>query len=199
VDIIVGQGPNAHPVHFPLPPFTLVGATTRAGMLSAPLRDRFGIICHMEYYEETDLKEIVLRSADIFQTEIMESGAFEIARRSRGTPRIANRLLKRVRDFAQVEGDGFIDSNVADEALLMLQVDHKGLDYVDQKILKTMIELYNGGPVGLTTIAVNISEETETVEDMYEPYLIQKGFIKRTQRGRVVTDFAYEHLGYERN
>jgi Holliday junction DNA helicase RuvB len=168
-------------------------------MLSAPLRDRFGIICHMEYYEETDLKEIVLRSADIFQTEIMESGAFEIARRSRGTPRIANRLLKRVRDFAQVEGDGFIDSNVADEALLMLQVDHKGLDYVDQKILKTMIELYNGGPVGLTTIAVNISEETETVEDMYEPYLIQKGFIKRTQRGRVVTDFAYEHLGYERN
>lgn len=199
VDIIIGQGPNAHPVHFPLPPFTLVGATTRAGMLSAPLRDRFGIICHMEYYEETDLKEIVLRSADIFQTEIMESGAFEIARRSRGTPRIANRLLKRVRDFAQVEGDGFIDSNVADEALLMLQVDHKGLDYVDQKILKTMIELYNGGPVGLTTIAVNISEETETVEDMYEPYLIQKGFIKRTQRGRVVTDFAYEHLGYERN
>lgn len=199
VDIIVGQGPNAHPVHFPLPPFTLVGATTRAGMLSAPLRDRFGIICHMEYYEETDLKEIVLRSADIFQTEIMESGAFEIARRSRGTPRIANRLLKRVRDFAQVEGDGFINSNVADEALLMLQVDHKGLDYVDQKILKTMIELYNGGPVGLTTIAVNISEETETVEDMYEPYLIQKGFIKRTQRGRVVTDFAYEHLGYERN
>ncbi|MBO0443518.1 Holliday junction branch migration DNA helicase RuvB [Vagococcus fluvialis] len=198
VDIIVGQGPNAHPVHFPLPPFTLVGATTRAGMLSAPLRDRFGIICHMEYYEETDLKEIVLRSADIFQTEIMESGAFEIARRSRGTPRIANRLLKRVRDFAQVEGDGFIDSNLADEALLMLQVDHKGLDYVDQKILKTMIELYNGGPVGLTTIAINISEETETVEDMYEPYLIQKGFIKRTQRGRVVTDFAYEHLGYER-
>ena len=198
VDIIVGQGPNAHPVHFPLPPFTLVGATTRAGMLSAPLRDRFGIICHMEYYEEMDLKEIVLRSADIFQTEIMESGAFEIARRSRGTPRIANRLLKRVRDFAQVEADGFIDSRVADEALLMLQVDHKGLDYVDQKILKTMIELYSGGPVGLTTIAVNISEETETVEDMYEPYLIQKGFIKRTQRGRVVTDFAYEHLGYER-
>lgn len=199
VDIIVGQGPNAHPVHFPLPPFTLVGATTRAGMLSAPLRDRFGIICHMEYYEEKDLKEIVLRSADIFQTEIMESGAFEIARRSRGTPRIANRLLKRVRDFAQVEGDGFIDANIADEALLMLQVDHKGLDYVDQKILKTMIELYKGGPVGLTTIAVNISEETETVEDMYEPYLIQKGFIKRTQRGRVVTDFAYEHLGYERD
>ena len=199
VDIIVGQGPNAHPVHFPLPPFTMVGATTRAGMLSAPLRDRFGIICHMEYYEDNDLKEIVLRSADIFETDIVESGAFEIARRSRGTPRIANRLLKRVRDFAQVEGDGHIDDRIADEALEMLQVDHKGLDYVDQKILKTMIELYSGGPVGLTTIAVNISEETETVEDMYEPYLIQKGFIKRTQRGRVVTDFGYEHLGYERN
>ncbi len=196
VDIIVGQGPSAHPVHFPLPPFTLVGATTRAGMLSAPLRDRFGIICHMEYYEDQDLKEIVLRSADIFATEIIETGAFEIARRSRGTPRIANRLLKRVRDFAQVESDGKIDEYVADEALKMLQVDHKGLDYVDQKILKTMIELYNGGPVGLTTIAVNISEETETVEDMYEPYLIQKGFIKRTQRGRVVTEFGYEHLGF---
>lgn len=197
VDIIVGQGPNAHPVHFPLPPFTLVGATTRAGMLSAPLRDRFGIICHLEYYEDEDLKEIVLRSADIFATDILESGAFEIARRSRGTPRIANRLLKRVRDFAQVEGNGHIDDHVADEALLMLQVDHRGLDYVDQKILRTMIELYNGGPVGITTIAVNISEETETVEDMYEPYLIQKGFIKRTQRGRIVTSFAYEHLGYE--
>lgn len=196
VDIIVGQGPTAHPVHFPLPPFTLVGATTRAGMLSAPLRDRFGIICHMEYYEDQDLKEIVLRSADIFATEIIETGAFEIARRSRGTPRIANRLLKRVRDFAQVESDGKIDEYVADEALKMLQVDHKGLDYVDQKILKTMIELYNGGPVGVTTIAVNISEETETVEDMYEPYLIQKGFIKRTQRGRVVTEFGYEHLGF---
>lgn len=196
VDIIVGQGPSAHPVHFPLPPFTLVGATTRAGMLSAPLRDRFGIICHMEYYEDHDLKEIVLRSADIFATEIIETGAFEIARRSRGTPRIANRLLKRVRDFAQVESNGKIDEYVADEALKMLQVDHKGLDYVDQKILTTMIELYNGGPVGLTTIAVNISEETETVEDMYEPYLIQKGFIKRTQRGRVVTEFGYEHLGY---
>ncbi|MGX7023959.1 Holliday junction branch migration DNA helicase RuvB [Vagococcus hydrophili] len=196
VDIIVGQGPSAHPVHFPLPPFTLVGATTRAGMLSAPLRDRFGIICHMEYYEDHDLKEIVLRSADIFATEIKETGAFEIARRSRGTPRIANRLLKRVRDFAQVESNGKIDEYVADEALKMLQVDHKGLDYVDQKILTTMIELYNGGPVGLTTIAVNISEETETVEDMYEPYLIQKGFIKRTQRGRVVTEFGYEHLGY---
>lgn len=196
VDIMVGQGPSAHPVHFPLPPFTLVGATTRAGMLSAPLRDRFGIISHMEYYRDEDLKEIVLRSAAIFDTDIQESGAFEIARRSRGTPRIANRLLKRVRDVAQVEGNGDIDEAIADQALKMLQVDNKGLDYVDQKLLKTMIELYSGGPVGLTTIAVNISEETETVEDMYEPYLIQKGFIKRTQRGRVATELAYEHLGY---
>ncbi|MFD2307113.1 Holliday junction branch migration DNA helicase RuvB [Enterococcus termitis] len=197
VDIMVGQGTTAHPVHFPLPPFTLIGATTRAGMLSAPLRDRFGIISHMEYYETKDLKEIVLRSADIFQTEIVEDGAFEIARRSRGTPRIANRLLKRVRDFAQVQSDGVIDRSIADQALTLLQVDHEGLDYVDQKLLKTMIELYGGGPVGLSTLAVNISEETETVEDMYEPYLIQKGFIKRTPRGRIATPLAYEHFGYQ--
>ncbi|MGM0219198.1 Holliday junction branch migration DNA helicase RuvB [Enterococcus sp. AZ126] len=197
VDIMVGQGTTAHPVHFPLPPFTLIGATTRAGMLSAPLRDRFGIISHMEYYETQDLKEIVLRSADIFQTEIVEEGAFEIARRSRGTPRIANRLLKRVRDFAQVQSNGTIDRSIADQALTLLQVDHQGLDYVDQKLLKTMIELYGGGPVGLSTLAVNISEETETVEDMYEPYLIQKGFIKRTPRGRIATALAYEHFGYE--
>lgn len=197
IDIMVGQGTTAHPVHFPLPPFTLIGATTRAGMLSAPLRDRFGIISHMEYYETQDLKEIVLRSADIFQTEIVEEGAFEIARRSRGTPRIANRLLKRVRDFAQVQSNGTIDRGIADQALTLLQVDHQGLDYVDQKLLKTMIELYGGGPVGLSTLAVNISEETETVEDMYEPYLIQKGFIKRTPRGRIATTLAYEHFGYE--
>lgn len=196
VDIMVGQGPTAHPVHFELPPFTLVGATTRAGMLSAPLRDRFGIISHMEYYETEDLKEIVSRSADIFNTEIVEEGAFELARRSRGTPRIANRLLKRVRDFAQTQSNGVIDRKIADDALTMLQVDHEGLDYVDQKILKTMIELYQGGPIGLSTLAVNISEETETVEDMYEPYLIQKGFIRRTPRGRVATMKAYDHLGY---
>lgn len=176
VDIMVGQGPTAHPVHFPLPPFTLIGATTRAGMLSAPLRDRFGIISHMEYYDEQDLQEIVLRSSDIFQTEIIEEGALEIARRSRGTPRIANRLLKRVRDFAQVQGDGKIDRPIADQALTLLQVDQAGLDYVDQKLLRTMIELYGGGPVGLSTLSVNIGEERETVEDMYEPYLIQKGF-----------------------
>ena len=148
VDIMVGQGPTAHPVHFPLPPFTLIGATSRAGMLSAPLRDRFGIISHMEYYDEQDLQEIVLRSSDIFQTEIIQEGALEIARRSRGTPRIANRLLKRVRDFAQVQGDGKIDRPIADQALTLLQVDQAGLDYVDQKLLRTMIELYGGGPVG---------------------------------------------------
>lgn len=196
VDIMVGQGTTAHPVHFPLPPFTLVGATTRAGMLSAPLRDRFGIISHMEYYQEKDLKEIVLRSADIFQTEIVTTGAVEIARRSRGTPRIANRLLKRVRDFAQVQADGVIDQLIADKALGLLQVDKAGLDYVDQKLIKTMIEIYGGGPVGLSTLSVNIGEETETVEDMYEPYLIQKGFLKRTPRGRIATALAYEHFGY---
>lgn len=196
VDIMVGQGTTAHPVHFPLPPFTLIGATTRAGMLSAPLRDRFGIVSHMEYYEDQDLKEIVLRSADIFQTEIVEEGAFEIARRSRGTPRIANRLLKRVRDFAQVQSDGVINEPVAAQALTLLQVDHQGLDYVDQKLLRTLIELYGGGPVGLSTLAVNIGEETETVEDMYEPYLIQRGFIKRTPRGRIATARAYEHFDY---
>ncbi|EGP5127835.1 Holliday junction branch migration DNA helicase RuvB [Enterococcus faecium] len=197
VDIMVGQGPTAHPVHFPLPPFTLIGATTRAGMLSAPLRDRFGIISHMEYYDEQDLQEIVLRSSDVFQTEIIEEGALEIARRSRGTPRIANRLLKRVRDFAQVQGDGKIDRPIADQALTLLQVDQAGLDYVDQKLLRTMIELYGGGPVGLSTLSVNIGEERETVEDMYEPYLIQKGFLKRTPRGRIATAYAYEHFGYD--
>lgn len=196
VDIMVGQGTTAHPVHFPLPPFTLIGATTRAGMLAAPLRDRFGIISHMEYYEEFDLKEIVQRSANIFQTEIVEEGALEIARRSRGTPRIANRLLKRVRDFAQVEADGVIDQAIAAKALSLLQVDSAGLDLIDQKLIKAMIELYNGGPVGLSTLSVNIGEERETVEDMYEPYLIQKGFLKRTPRGRVATVLSYDHFGY---
>jgi Holliday junction DNA helicase RuvB len=196
VDIMVGQGTTAHPVHFPLPPFTLVGATTRAGMLSAPLRDRFGIISHMQYYEDHDLKEIVQRTASIFETDIVEEGAIEIARRSRGTPRIANRLLKRVRDYAQVQADGLIDRTVADQALALLAVDHAGLDYIDQKLIRTMIELYQGGPVGLSTIAVNIWEETETVEDMYEPFLIQKGFLKRTSRGRIATPLAYDHFGY---
>ncbi len=196
VDIIVGQGPTAHPVHFPLPPFTLVGATTRAGLLSAPLRDRFGIVSHMEYYTVEELSDIVLRSADIFNTEIIESGAIEIARRSRGTPRVANRLLKRVRDYAQVRSNGVIKKEIADEALAMLRIDQEGLDFVDQKLLKTMIENYNGGPVGLSTIAANIGEEVETIEDMVEPFLLQAGFLQRTPRGRIVTRLGYAHLGY---
>ncbi|WP_313467392.1 Holliday junction branch migration DNA helicase RuvB [Carnobacterium sp.] len=199
VDIIVGQGPTAHPVHFPLPPFTLVGATTRAGMLSAPLRDRFGIVSHMEYYTVTDLSDIVIRSAEIFQTEIHDNGALEIARRSRGTPRVANRLLKRVRDYAQVQSNGVVDKKVADAALTMLRVDQRGLDFVDQKLVRTMIEVYNGGPVGLSTIAANIGEEIETIEDMVEPYLLQMGFIQRTPRGRIVTQLGFEHLGYPIN
>ena len=196
IDIMVGQGTTAHPVHFPLPPFTLIGATTRAGMLSAPLRDRFGIIAHMEYYQESELKEIVLRSADIFQSEIVEAPPPPPPRRSRGTPRIANRLLKRVRDFAQVQSDGVIKRQIADQALTLLQVDKIGLDYIDQKLLKTLIEVYHGGPVGLNTLAVNIGEEPDTVEDMYEPYLIQCGLMKRTSRGRMATHLAYEHFGY---
>ncbi|MDN6640774.1 MAG: Holliday junction branch migration DNA helicase RuvB [Tetragenococcus sp.] len=196
VDIMVGEGTTSHPVHFPLPPFTLIGATTRAGLLSAPLRDRFGIISHMEYYEEKDLKEIVLRSSTVFQTEIVSQGATEIARRSRGTPRVANRLLKRIRDFAQVQADGVIDQKIADKALTLLQVDSEGLDYIDQKLIKTMIELYEGGPVGLNTLSVNIGEEQATVEDMYEPFLIQKGFLKRTPRGRIATARSYEHFHY---
>ncbi len=195
VDIIVGQGPSAHPVHFELPPFTLIGATTRAGMLSQPLRDRFGIISHMEYYQPADLKLIIERSAVVFDTQIDETGATEVALRSRGTPRIANRILRRVRDYAQVKSDGIITKDVTNAALDILAIDEKGLDTIDRRLLLTMIEHYNGGPVGINTIAVNIGEEIETVEDMYEPYLLQNGFLKRTPRGRMVTQFAYEHLG----
>lgn len=196
VDIMIGSGETSRSVHLELPPFTLIGATTRAGMLSNPLRARFGINAHMEYYDLPDLTEIVERTAAIFDTEILPEAAIELARRSRGTPRIANRLLKRVRDFAQIKGEGIIDRDMTDQALTMLDVDQEGLDYVDQKILRTMIEFYNGGPVGLSTIAVNIAEERETVEDMYEPYLIQQGFIIRTRSGRQATAKAYEHLGY---
>ena len=196
IDIMLGSGDGSRSVHLDLPPFTLVGATTRAGMLSNPLRARFGISAHMEYYTERDLEEIVKRTADIFEVEIVEQGALEIALRSRGTPRIANRLLKRVRDFAQIMGDGRVDKEITDKALQILDVDNAGLDYIDQKILRTMIEMYNGGPVGLGTLAVNIAEDQETVEDMYEPYLIQKGFIIRTKQGRKATPKAYEHLGY---
>jgi len=184
IDIMIGAGEGSRSVHLELPPFTLIGATTRAGMLSNPLRARFGITGHMEYYAHVDLTEIVERTADIFEMEITHEAASELALRSRGTPRIANRLLKRL---------------ITDKALTMLDVDHEGLDYVDQKILRTMIEMYGGGPVGLGTLSVNIAEERETVEDMYEPYLIQKGFIMRTRSGRVATAKAYEHLGYEYN
>lgn len=196
IDIMIGAGESSRSVHLELPPFTLIGATTRAGMLSNPLRARFGITGHMEYYELMDLTEIVERTAAIFEMEITHEAAIELARRSRGTPRIANRLLKRVRDFAQIMGDGVIDVTIADKALTMLDVDKEGLDYVDQKILRTMIDMYGGGPVGLNTLSVNIAEERETVEDMYEPYLIQQGFLVRTRTGRVATAKAYEHLGY---
>ena len=194
VDIVVGQGPTAHPVHFPLPPFTLVGATTRAGALSAPLRDRFGIVSHMEYYDEESLTEIVKRTASVFESDIHEEAAREVALRSRGTPRIANRLLKRVRDFSQVYEEGGISKEITQKALKVLQVDEKGLDAIDRKLLNAMIDLYDGGPVGLGAIAANISEDAETIEDMYEPYLLQIGFIKRTSRGRMVTPEAYVHL-----
>ncbi|WP_301832661.1 Holliday junction branch migration DNA helicase RuvB [uncultured Streptococcus sp.] len=197
IDIMIGAGETSRSVHLELPPFTLVGATTRAGMLSNPLRARFGINGHMEYYELPDLREIVERTSEIFEMIITPEAALELARRSRGTPRIANRLLKRVRDYAQIMGNGIIDDKIADKALTMLDVDREGLDYVDQKILRTMIEMYGGGPVGLGTLSVNIAEERETVEDMYEPYLIQKGFIMRTRTGRVATAKAYEHMGYD--
>lgn len=195
IDIMVGQGPTARAVHFPLPPFTLVGATTRPGMLSKPLRDRFGIINSLAYYEPEDLAEIVKRTAAIFEAPITKEGALAVALRSRGTPRIANRLLKRVRDFAQVAGKTAIEPELVDMALDKLRVDQKGLDETDHKLLLSMIDLYNGGPVGLATIAANIGEEQDTIESMVEPYLLQIGFLKRTPRGRVVTEAAYEHLG----
>ncbi|WP_367341946.1 Holliday junction branch migration DNA helicase RuvB [Limosilactobacillus sp.] len=197
IDIVVGEGPTAHPVHFPLPPFTLIGATTRAGMLSAPLRDRFGIVAHMNYYRTDELEKIIFRSAKIFDTSISQEGAHELARRSRGTPRIANRLLKRVRDFAQVAGKKQIDEDSVSQALQLLQVDDQGLDEVDRKLLQTMIDYYNGGPVGLKTIAANIGEETNTIEEMYEPYLLQIGYLSRTPRGRKVTPAGYAHLGID--
>ncbi|GLB46678.1 Holliday junction ATP-dependent DNA helicase RuvB [Philodulcilactobacillus myokoensis] len=194
VDIVVGQGPTAHPIHFPLPPFTLIGATTRAGLLAPPLRERFGIVEHMKYYDTDDLEQIIKRSSKIFKIKIKANGAHEIARRSRGTPRIANRLLKRIRDFAQVSGQKAIESDIVDRALHLLGIDDAGLDSVDLKILNTMIKFYSGGPVGLNTLAANIGEETDTIAEMYEPYLLQIGFIKRTARGRVVTKAGYDHL-----
>lgn len=195
LDIMIGKGPSARSVRLDLPPFTLVGATTRAGLLSAPLRDRFGVISRLEFYTVDELTYIVSRTADLLGIEIVGDAAEEIALRSRGTPRIANRLLKRVRDFAMVRGDGIITSSLAEEALKRLQIDPKGLDDIDYKMLKTMITGFRGGPVGLDTIAATIGEESQTIEDVYEPYLLQIGFLQRTPRGRMVTPAAYEHLG----
>ncbi len=197
LDIVVGKGPEARSVRLDLPPFTLVGATTRAGALSAPLRDRFGVLLRLEYYDNTSLAEIVVRSSHLFDVEIEQVAALEMATRSRGTPRIANRLLKRVRDYAQVLGDGMITEGLAKQALELLQVDPRGLDHIDHKLVTNMIERFRGGPVGLDTLAASIGEERVTIEDVYEPYLMQIGFIQRTPRGRVATHSAYEHFGYE--
>ena len=195
LDIIIGKGPSARSVRIELPKFTLVGATTRAGALAAPLRDRFGIVSRLEYYKQEELEFIVTRAADILNIGIEQAGASEIARRSRGTPRIANRLLKRVRDVAQVVGNGVITADIADEALKRLHVDKMGLDRIDRRVLKCIIENYDGGPVGIETIAAAVSEERDTIEDVYEPYLMQLGFLGRTPRGRVATKLAYDHLG----
>ncbi len=195
LDIVIGTGPSARSVRIDLPPFTLVGATTRAGLLSAPLRDRFGVLARLEFYEAAELCAIVERTAHIFDTTITEDAALEIARRSRGTPRIANRLLKRVRDISQVRGETSIPLATTSLALKMLQVDDAGLDHIDHKLLQGIIDGFRGGPVGLDTIAATIGEEAQTIEDVYEPYLLQIGFIQRTPRGRVVTPKGYEHLG----
>ncbi len=195
LDIIIGKGPSARSIRLDLPKFTLIGATTKAGALTAPLRDRFGVISRLEMYSREELLEIVVRSAGILNIDIDHDGAAEIASRSRGTPRIANRLLKRVRDFAQVKADGVITRTVADEALKMLDIDNLGLDRADRTMLETVIKHYGGGPVGLDTLAATIGEESETIEDVYEPYLMQIGFINRTPRGRMVTHLAYEHFG----
>lgn len=198
LDIIIGKGPSARSVRIELPKFTLIGATTRAGSLAAPLRDRFGVISRLEYYKQNELEFIVSRSADILDIHMDPEGASEIARRSRGTPRIANRLLKRVRDVAQVLGDGVITKEIADQALQRLDIDKLGLDRIDRRILSTIIEKFDGGPVGVDTIAASVSEERESVEDVYEPYLMQLGLLARTNRGRIVTPEAYDHLGIAR-
>jgi len=197
IDIILGKGPSANSLHLELPRFTLIGATTRSGQLTAPLRDRFGVNLRLELYTPQELQRIVIRSAGILNVPIMADGAYEIASRSRGTPRIANRLLRRVRDFAQVKADGTITREIADMALLNLEVDKLGLDSLDRRMLRSIIEFYKGGPVGLETLAATINEEAVTLEDVYEPYLLQCGFLTRTPRGRCVTRKAYEHLGIE--
>ncbi|MBN1282445.1 MAG: Holliday junction branch migration DNA helicase RuvB [Proteobacteria bacterium] len=195
LDILIGQGPSAKTVKLELPHFTLVGATTRAGLLTSPLRDRFGVTARLEFYPPEDITKIVLRSAGMMSVTIDPEGSMEIARRSRGTPRIANRLLRRVRDYAQVRASGHIDRRVADDALAMLEVDERGFDHMDRTILRTIIEKFSGGPVGIETISSAINEEKDTIEEVYEPYLIQCGYLNRTPRGRMATPLAYEHLG----
>lgn len=197
IDIMIGKGASARSIRLELPHFTLVGATTRAGLLSAPLRDRFGVVHHLEFYSIEELKLIILHSAQILNVEIEDKGALELARRSRGTPRLANRILKRVRDFAQVKYDGVITEKVAATALDLLEVDKLGLDHIDRNILLTMIEKFKGGPVGLDTLAAAVGEDAGTLEDVYEPYLLKSGLLNRTPRGRIVTDTAYHHLGLE--
>ena len=194
LDIIVGKGPSAKSIRLDLPKFTLIGATTRVGLLTSPLRDRFGVICRLQIYTYDELKEIILRSSDIFDCLIDERAALELAKRSRGTPRIANRLLKRIRDFAQIKNNGTINLETTKDALELLEVDSIGLDEVDRKLLLSIIEKFDGGPVGLDTLSATIDEERTTIEDVYEPYLLQLGFIQRTPRGRIVTKRAYEHL-----
>ncbi|EOS79761.1 Holliday junction ATP-dependent DNA helicase ruvB [Dorea sp. 5-2] len=198
IDIMIGKGASARAIRLDLPKFTLVGATTRAGMLTAPLRDRFGVINRMEFYTIEELKSIILRSAEVLEVGIDVNGAYALARRSRGTPRLANRLLKRVRDFAQVKYDGYVTEEVANYALDLLDVDREGLDQTDRSLLLVMIEKFMGGPVGLDTLAAAIGEDSGTIEDVYEPYLLKNGFIQRTPRGRIVTESAYQHLGISR-
>ena len=195
IDVVIGKGAASKSIRLELPKFTLIGATTRAGMLSAPLRDRFGVVNRLEYYTLAELETIIMRSAKVLGVKIENEAALEMAKRSRGTPRLANRLLKRVRDFAEVKYNGKLTKDVAAEVLTLLNIDNYGLDHIDRQILTTMIEKFSGGPVGLETIAVSIGEDTATIEDVYEPYLIQSGFIARTQRGRIVTDLAFTHLG----
>lgn len=196
IDIVIGKGASARSIRLDLPHFTLIGATTRAGLLTAPLRDRFGVVHHLEFYTEQELKTIVLRSAQVLHVEIEPQGALELAKRSRGTPRLANRLLKRVRDFAQVKYDGKITAEIAEFALDLLEVDRYGLDQTDRLILNTMLEKFAGGPVGLDTLAAAIGEDSGTIEDVYEPYLIKQGFVNRTPRGRVVTELGCRHMGF---
>ena len=195
IDIMIGEGPGARSVKLDLPPFTLIGATTRAGMLTNPLRDRFGIVIRLEFYSTDELQQIVSRSSGLLKVQITDEGAFEIARRSRGTPRIANRLLRRVRDYAEVKADGHVTPGIADAALIMLDVDHAGLDMMDRKLLSAVLHKFGGGPVGLDNLAAAIGEERDTIEDVLEPFLIQQGYMMRTPRGRVATPLSYEHFG----